>query len=50
MLKKLERGVQAKIDKLPPGVSSFLDLKTSEFSIWLVCANLIAVTGVASVQ
>lgn len=28
--KKLERGIQAKIDKLPPGVSSFLDMKTSE--------------------
>ena len=35
--KKLERKVQAKIDSLPPGVSSFLDVKTSESSAWLVC-------------
>lgn len=30
MWKNLERKVQARVDSLPPGVSSFLDLKTSE--------------------
>ena len=28
--KSLERKLQAKIDNMPPGLSAFLDLKTSE--------------------